>query len=109
MYYGDYGNYEQRLIKPKDYDLRSFDTASKAVKASPAQVETPLFTFNRKVDTPSTDALGVYGKASFNMGQPKLSFAKELNVSNNDAAVIGRYVTPEQQARVSDNMLGYFG
>lgn len=111
MYYGDYGNYESRSYdRTKDYDLYQIGKEKIAAgdAQSAAKAQPPLFTFNRRTEVKSTDALGTYGKAFLNMGQ-KNNPALVLPLTDEAQAMVGRYNTPEQQARVSENMLGYFG
>lgn len=109
MYYGDYGNYESRSYdRSKDYDLYQGGKEKKTtVEAQPAKISQPLFSYNKNADVQSTDALGTYGKAFLNMGQRSLNFA--LPLTDEAQAMVGKHITPEQQARVSEDFLNYFG
>lgn len=108
MYYGDYGNYDNRPIdRTKDYPAAK--NAPKPANISAAQTEPPLFNFNKSVDAKSNDALGVYGQALMNIGQTgKKNLEFNMALTDDTKAMVGRFVTPEQQARVSENFLAYF-
>jgi hypothetical protein len=109
MYYGDYGNYETRFFERKS--SFEFQRAGGDKKVSTnntpkpsAQTNTPILSFGDK--TKSTDALAAYAKASFNIAQKVTASALPLN--NEAQAIVSGYFTPEQEQRVSENMLKYF-
>lgn len=54
----------------------------------------------------SLDALGKYGLALSGLG--KKADVSGLGLSQNDQAIVGRYVTQAQQERISEDMLGFF-
>jgi hypothetical protein len=52
------------------------------------------------------EALGFYGVAFSEMG--KKTDVSGLGLSKNDQVLVAKFVTPEQQARIAENMLGFF-
>lgn len=106
MYYGDYGNYENRPVDrtklPAGNNIQK-DTQ----KVNTAKIDIPLF--NLTVAARSTDALGIYNQAFMNIGQTgKRNLEFSMNLTDNTKAMVGKYVTPEQQVRVSEDFLSHF-
>ena len=111
MYYGEYGNYESRTFdRSKEYELYQLGKEKKAAtdaQAAQAAQAKPIISFPRSTEARSTDALGAYGKASFNISQKVTASA--LPLTDEVQAMVGRFITPEQEQRVSANFLNYFG
>ncbi len=108
MYYGDYGNYDARTVdRKKDYELYQLGKEKKAAADAISAKNNTIIAFPKTAEARSTDALGAYGKAAFNIGQKVTASA--LPLTDEAQAMIGRYFTPEQEQRVTENMLNYFG
>lgn len=104
----DFGNFN----RDKDYSLYQIGKQKKATMDSLAAKEKEQakeavkFTEPKQTEAKSADVLGAYGKAFFDMNRkPDLA---GLGLSANDQALVEKYITPEQQARIAENMLGYF-
>lgn len=67
--------------------------------------EQPVFEA-RKAEASCLEALGFYGVAFSEMG--KKTDVTGLGLSKNDQVLVAKFVTPEQQARIAENMLGFF-
>ncbi|MBR6099182.1 hypothetical protein IKP85_05485 [bacterium] len=108
MYYGEYGNYESRTFdRSKDYELYQLGREKKAAADAQASQVKTVINFPKSAEARSTDALGAYGKASFNISQKVTASA--LPLTDEVQAMVGRFITPEQEQRVSANFLNYFG
>ena len=94
----DYGLYQigkQKKAAMDSLKAKEKEHAQEVVKIAPKETEAK-----------SADALGAYGKAFLDMNKkPDLA---GLGLSANDQALIAKYITPEQQARISEDILGYF-
>lgn len=104
MYYTDgVGN-----VGPKKplWQLKSEN--QKSIKQDISVGEIPIGKPAEAVNTEanSLDALSNYGLALSGLG--KKADVSYLGLSPNDQAIVGRYVTQEQQARISEDMLTYF-
>ena len=103
----EFGNYNRE----KDYSLYQIGRAKKAVADVQAKQnqekeikETSFET--KKAEANSLEALGAYGAAFSGMG--KKTDVSGLGLSQNDQALVAKFVTPEQQARIAENILGFF-
>ena len=107
MSHYEFGNYNRE----NDYSLYQIGKQKKAAAdaqaANKAKEAINLkFSETKQVEAGSLDALGNYGLALSGLG--KKTDVSALGLSQNDQAIVGRYVTPEQQARISEDMLGFF-
>ena len=102
----DYGNFN------RDNDYSRYLLGQQKKTAADAQVGKSQqkidinFKEAKQADAKSLDALGSYGFAL--SGLAKKPDVSALGLTAADQALIAKYVTPEQQARISENMLGYF-
>ena len=102
----DYGNFN------RDNDYSRYQIGQQRKAAADAQVGNAIqkidinFSKARTTDAKSLDALGAYGFAL--SGLAKKPDVTGLGLSAHDQAFVGNYVTSEQQARISEDMLGYF-
>ena len=101
----DFGNYN----RDKDYSLYQLVIQKKVAteKTVEAKEKVNINYEMKSADADSLNALGVYGMAFSGLG--KKTDVSGLNLSANDQALVSRYVTPEQQARISEDVLKYFG
>lgn len=106
MYYGDYGNYNRPIETTKKLPQNG-NIQKNTGAQSTAKAEELFFNFNKSVDAPSAQAMDLYNRASVNMSK-KLDVDDRLGISNNDRALLARYVTPQQQTRISERMSAYF-
>ncbi len=102
----DYGNFN----RDNDYSRFQLGQQKKTVADSQVGKTQQKIDINfkeaKQTEAKSLDALGSYGFALSGLAKkPDLS---ALALSQNDQAVVGRFVTAEQQARISDDMLSYF-
>ena len=104
----DFGNFN------RDNDYRRYQLGQQRKAAADAQVAKEqekelkqLIYEPKQTEAHSAEALGVYGQAFFGLKSKKTDVG-ELGLTAADQALIAKYVTPEQQARISENMLGYF-
>ena len=102
----DYGNFN------RDNDYSRYQLGQQKKTAADAQVGKSQqkidinFKEAKQADAKSLDALGAYGFAL--SGLAKKPDVSGLGLSQNDQALVGKYVNQEQQARISEDMLGYF-
>ena len=104
----DFGNFN----RDKDYSLYQIGKQKKAVmdalrakEKEHAQEAVKAIT-PKETEAKSADALGAYGKAFLDMNKkPDLA---GLGLSANDQALVAKYITPEQQARITEDILKYF-
>ena len=103
----DFGNFN----RDKDFSLYQIGKQKKAVadameaKKKEQAKEVAKFV-PKQADAESAEVLGAYGKAFFDMNRkPDLA---GLGLSPNDAALVAKYITPEQQARIEADVLGFF-
>ena len=102
----DYGNFN------RDNDYSRYQLGQQKKTAADALVgkTQPKININYKgtkqADAQSLDALGLYGFAL--SGLAKKPDVSGLGLSQNDQAIVGKYVNQEQQVRISEDMLGYF-
>lgn len=106
-------NYELGNInRDKDYSLYQIGRSKKALtdaqaaKVKEEQVQN-TYVEQRKTEANSLDALGNYGMAF--SGMNKKTDVSALGLTAHDQVAVGKYVTPEQQARIADDMMKYFG
>lgn len=104
----EFGNYNRE----KDYSLYQIGRAKKAAADAQAKQvqekehkEQQVFE-TRKAEANSLDALGAYGVAFSGMG--KKADVTGLGLTQNDQAIVAKYVTPEQQARIEESIKGFF-
>lgn len=107
MSHYEFGNYNRE----NDYSLYQIGKQKKAAAEAqttkkPAGNININFSEAKKVEAGSLDALGNYGLALSGLG--KKTDVSALGLSANDQAIVGRYVNPEQQARISEDMLKFF-
>lgn len=105
----DLGN----INRDKDYSLYQIGRSKKALADAQAakttedqQVQQQTFE-HKKTEANSLDALGNYGMAF--SGMNKKTDVSALGLSAHDQNVVGKYVTPEQQTRISEDIINYFG
>ena len=104
----EFGNYNRE----KDYGLCQIGRAMKSAEGVPQkkveeqeQEQQPVFE-PKKAEANCLEALSAYGVAFSGMG--KKTDVTGLGLSHNDQVLIAKFVTPEQQARIAENMLGFF-
>jgi len=104
----EFGNYKRekecgmyQISKAKKVDE---DTRAKELREKERN-EQPVFEA-RKAEASCLEALGFYGVAFSEMG--KKTDVSGLGLSKNDQVLVAKFVTPEQQARIAENMLGFF-
>ena len=108
MSHYEFGNYN----RDNDYSLYQIGKQKKAaadtkVAQNAAKERIEINFKTQSFEANSLDALGAYGLAFSGLGKkPDVS---GLGLSQNDQAIVGRYVNPEQQARISEDILRYFG
>ena len=105
MTHFNYGNFN------KDNDFSLYQIGSQKKRISDAQTMKPQEKIEinfetKKTEAASLDALSNYGLAISGLG--KNPDVTALGLTQNDQAIVGRFVTPEQQARISDDMLAFF-
>ena len=109
MSHYDFGNFN----KDKDFSLYQIGKARKALeekKALERQEKEKLqeqVIEQKQVDANSLEALGTYGLAF--SGMNKKANVSELGLTQHDELKIGKFVNAEQQARIEQDMLRYFG
>ena len=104
----EFGNYNRE----KDCGLYQIGSARKFAEKAPErkaeekeQEQQPVFE-PKKAEANCLEALGAYGVAFSGMG--KKTDVTGLGLSLNDQAIVAKFVSPEQQARIAENMLGFF-
>ena len=105
----EFGNYNRE----NDYSLYQIGKAKKAVEDAQAKQvqqekekeEQPVFEA-RKAEASSLEALGAYGAAFSGIGRK--TDVSRLGLSQNDQALVAKFVTPEQQARIEEDILRFF-
>ena len=109
MSHYDFGNFN----RDNDYSRYQFGQQRKA--AADARVvkeqekEIPEVAYQPKqAEAESAMALGVYGQAFLGMNKNKKVDVSAMGLSAADQALIAKYVTPEQQARISKDILEFF-
>lgn len=108
MSHYDFGNFN----RDNDYTLYQIGKSRKAVADEQAvkakeekQVQNQAYEY-KKTDANSLEALGNYGMAF--SGLNKKTDVSALGLSLNDQITVGKYVSPDQQARIAEDMLKYF-
>ncbi len=104
----EFGNYN----RDNDYNRYQLGQQRKAI--ADAQVAKAKEKVQEKVqieevhtEAKSAEALGVYGQAFFGMNTKKVDLGA-LGLTANDEKLVGKFVTPEQQARIAEDMLKFF-
>ena len=104
----EFGNYNRE----NDYNLYQIGKAKKAIEdAQTKQVkekvkeEKPVIEA-RTAEASSLEALGAYGAAFSGIGRK--ADVSRLGLSQNDQALVAKFVTPEQQARIEEDILRFF-
>lgn len=104
----EFGNYKRE----KDYNLYQIGNAKKAPEEKQAKEvqekvkeEHPVIEA-KKAEASCLEALGAYGAAFSGIG--KKTDVSGLGLSQNDQAIVAKFVTPEQQARIAESMARFF-
>ena len=104
----DFGNYNRekelglfQIAKPR----KLAEETPKKVEEEKAAEKQPVFE-QKKAEANSLELLGAYGAAFTGIG--KKTDVSGLGLTQNDQAIVAKFVTPEQQARIAENMLGFF-
>ena len=104
----EFGNYNRE----NDYSLYQIGKAKKALEDVQAKQvkeqvkeEKPVIE-TKTAEASSLDVLGAYGAAFSGIG--KKTDVSRLGLSQNDQALVAKFVTPEQQARIEEDILRFF-
>lgn len=110
MAHYDFGNYN----RDKDYSLYQIGRSKKAAEDAQTaktkeqeQVKKQVYE-QKRTDANSLEALGNYGLAFSGLNNKKTDVSA-LGLGVQDQIKIGKYVTPDQQARIAEDMMKYFG
>lgn len=110
MSHYDFGNFN----RDNDFSLYQIGKSRKALEEQKAVEKRTPETEQQKVfeqiqvDANSLDVLGSYGAAFSGMNNKKAKVS-ELGLTAHDQIKIGKFVDANQQARIEQDMLRYFG
>lgn len=110
MSHYDLGNYNRE----KDYSLYQIGRSKKIAEDAQTaktreqeQVKKQVYE-QKQTDANSLEALGNYGLAFSGLNNKKTDVSA-LGLDLHDQITVGKYVNPDQQARIAEDMMKYFG
>lgn len=110
MSHYDFGNYN----RDNDYSLYQIGRSKKAAEDAQTlktkdqeQAKRQVYE-QKRADANSLEALGNYGLAFTGLSDKKTDVSA-LGLGLHDQIAVGKYVTPDQQDRITEDMMKYFG
>jgi len=109
MSHYDFGNFN----RDKDFSLYQIGNLRKKIEEKNVQEKlneevSEAVVQQKKCDANSLDALGNYGVAFSGLNNKKADVS-DLGLTAHDQLKIGKYVNANEQARIEQDMMKYFG